>query len=460
VDCPDDDSDGLADSWELDGIDANCDGVVDVPLLGAFPKGHPDIFIEADYMVEPGPLGHSHMPNPAAVKKVVDAFALHGITVHFEVGSDVGHWTALMFQPPDDAVHANYFTIMANHFDPARRNSYRYAVYGHFINTTDGNATPGGYGYVGLPYIAMTTPNVNWPACPDPAFAEGNNLMHELGHTLNLDHGGGDGINFKPNYISIMNYSYGTGWQPLKGLYFSTQILDPLKECCLDECAGLEPDVAYEITYRCNGAWMWSSGTGKIDWDCNGADGDPSTPCTCPQVYPGPPPVCGGIAHDIGGDPGTPHQDLVGYNDWDIMQWGFQCMIGDPSASPAQELTMAQLRQQHVLYSLLRVDIEFKNDGGTINLESNGRTTVSVLGSNELDATQVDPSSIRFAGAQPIRIDIEDSNEDGRDDFLATFVESDLHLVQASTTGLLTGWLVSSQAIAGKIPVRIVPPAK
>ena len=32
--------------------------------------------------------------------------------------------------------------------------------------------------------------------------------MHELGHNLGLHHGGDDGVNFKPNYLSIMNYSF------------------------------------------------------------------------------------------------------------------------------------------------------------------------------------------------------------------------------------------------------------
>jgi uncharacterized repeat protein (TIGR01451 family) len=31
-------------------------------------------------------------------------------------------------------------------------------------------------------------------------------IMHELGHTLNLEHGGSDTSNCKPNYISVMNY--------------------------------------------------------------------------------------------------------------------------------------------------------------------------------------------------------------------------------------------------------------
>jgi hypothetical protein len=40
-------------------------------------------------------------------------------------------------------------------------------------------------------------------------------FLHELGHNLSLGHGGGDGINWKPNYLSIMNYF----WQ-FSGLSF------------------------------------------------------------------------------------------------------------------------------------------------------------------------------------------------------------------------------------------------
>ncbi len=32
--------------------------------------------------------------------------------------------------------------------------------------------------------------------------------MHEFGHTLGLQHGGSDGLNNKPNYLSVMNYTW------------------------------------------------------------------------------------------------------------------------------------------------------------------------------------------------------------------------------------------------------------
>ena len=46
--------------------------------------------------------------------------------------------------------------------------------------------------------------------------------MHELGHTLGLHHGGGDDINNKPNYYSVMNYA----WQVPHSGYSSDWKLD------------------------------------------------------------------------------------------------------------------------------------------------------------------------------------------------------------------------------------------
>ncbi len=45
---------------------------------------------------------------------------------------------------------------------------------------------------------------------PVPRETEASTFMHELGHNLGVQHGGGDAANLKPSYISVMNFSFST----------------------------------------------------------------------------------------------------------------------------------------------------------------------------------------------------------------------------------------------------------
>src|SRR6185369_8946461 len=61
-------------------------------------------------------------------------------------------------------------------------------------------------------------------------------VMHELGHTLNLNHGGGDTDDYKPNYQSVMSnglidFAYNEG----RPLDYSRQKNADLNECSLNE---------------------------------------------------------------------------------------------------------------------------------------------------------------------------------------------------------------------------------
>jgi hypothetical protein len=89
-----------------------------------------------------------------------------------------------------------------------------------------------------------------------------NTIMHELGHNLNLQHGGNESCNWKPNYNSVMNYRFqfqgvdtngdavgGSG--ELNVLDYSRGTRISLNENNLNESAGV-------------------NGTTPIDWDFNG----------------------------------------------------------------------------------------------------------------------------------------------------------------------------------------------
>ncbi len=66
---------------------------------------------------------------------------------------------------------------------------------------------------------------------------------HELGHTLGLQHGGGDSINCKPNYQSVMSYQNQVrllhGFDGNTYFDYSGQALPPLAETSLNESLGL-----------------------------------------------------------------------------------------------------------------------------------------------------------------------------------------------------------------------------
>jgi YVTN family beta-propeller protein len=112
----------------------------------------------------------------------------------------------------------------------------------------------------------------------------------------------------------------------------------------------------------------------------------------------------------------------------------------------------------------LEADIDIKPDGddgvSTINTNSRGITTVAILGSEEFgDVSEVDISSIEFAGATPSSTTprFEDVNGDGITDLILKFNTQDLdELQQGDTEACLVGELNDGTPIKGCDEVRVI----
>ncbi len=89
----------------------------------------------------------------------------------------------------------------------------------------------------------------SWPLAFQTVSAKGGTLMHELGHTLGLLHGGGDDTNCKSNYQSVMNYMFQTKLLGPSGVVdFSSQQLSTLDETSLGPITTTDPMIAFSTT--------------------------------------------------------------------------------------------------------------------------------------------------------------------------------------------------------------------
>jgi len=366
----DGDGDGLNDTWETnDYIDTNCNGSndagIDTPLPAADPL-IPDIYVKYDYMELTGTgapcltpadcvpagqqcvasvcTGHSHAPSMTAIQRVIDAFAVRGIALHVDpFPGALPHHAVVTTEPlpptctGPDAV--SFYDVKAANFPTHLEPAYHYALFSHYTHcrTPSECATcpplaGGSQPEFGTSGIAERPGNdfmVSFGAFVDNTLLVTDDMvagtfMHELGHNLNLRHGGGDDLRQKPNYFSVMNpsYQFGIPMSAAPGPYptspvnpaveyridFSDRALDPLQEPGvpgmaggLDEVvgvSGLPSSRDVTVFWAEPGPMLLyapSNGT-PIDWNNNALPGEPH------------------VVADVSGDGGL--DVLSGFNDW------------------------------------------------------------------------------------------------------------------------------------------------
>lgn len=373
------DGDGLLDEWETNGIDADQDGTIDIdlPQMGADPN-RADIFVEIDYMAEePGSCsggcsgGHQDRPSSLALERVIDAFLAAprtnpdgstGISLHVDAGPSsimnpltgatwgslsqanaLAHQEVLGSKSGSSYDWTDFDAIKEANFSVLRRDAFHYAVWGHDM--------PGGHSGVsrGIPGSDFL---VTLASFDNTVVNQAGTLMHELGHNLNLTHGGSladAAVNHKPNYLSVMNYLF-----QLRGLRdggsfgsvdYSGDALDALNEGALAEGAGLDPDSVLGglgTAYVCAGSEIVvDAASGPIDWNCDGSIGS-------------------AVSADVNGSGTT--SVLAGFDDWDALRFdggsvGFGEGDPPPTIIEVVELTLEEFREAGLLDTELAVKV-------------------------------------------------------------------------------------------------------
>jgi len=298
-------------------------------VVSASAADPPVIFLHYDYMVSTDSANpHSDAPHPETISRMVEAFRRQGITLiidpqhtelpHFNFvgfGNDGARCAQVMA-----AIYANvgwggptttFEALKAQYFQPKGNLPRHYAIFGHqaagagagvegCIRASGLSELPGYDLLVGTGYFFHTPGHFGWAAC-NPTFGDYNGIkdfclrieagiaMHELGHNLDLHHGGDEDLNYKPNYISVMNYLYQSldiwfaatpgsttfdHWE----LDYSDRVYPTLDENHLDERVGLggAPDDTHIAHYGqglcgpTNEVLSAPATAGPIDWNCDG----------------------------------------------------------------------------------------------------------------------------------------------------------------------------------------------
>jgi hypothetical protein len=106
----------------------------------------------------------------------------------------------------------------------------------------------------------------------------------------------------------------------------------------------------------------------------------------------------------------------------------------------------------------VEIDIKPGSFPNSINLGSRGVVPVAILSEDDFDASEVDPATVTFADASPVRWALEDVDNDGDVDMILHFKIQELALDASSTEATLIGTTQSGVNFAGTDSVRIVPP--
>jgi hypothetical protein len=189
-------------------------------------------------------------------------------------------------------------------------------------------------------------------------------VMHELGHNLGLRHGGGDNLNCKPNYLSVMNYNRQLpDFLAPRTLDYSRAAQPTLNEATLSETLGVGgvlefPFIDGEKTVY-SAANSLTMQYAKLGTYCDPATGQCSNFGTAIDwnndtvVAPQNTTVTGNLNKYLAAGCDGTGTELVGFDDWQNLQYNARASLEFGSGARAentQELRDKDAQQSQVSF--------------------------------------------------------------------------------------------------------------
>lgn len=472
--------------------------------------GRKDLFLEIDYMdfhkpdINTSPL--------SAVDLVVQMFKNApvdfptGVSLHVQVDDLVSvngktHFTNVAFVPctpaasPSDTTTVDFDAVKKLFFGTtaeraalatkpnalnAKALAFRYALMAHNLlglGTTSGCAEIGGNDLV-----------VSLGSWGSKSFTVGGKtvahnvgtldqlsgtLGHEFGHTVGLRHGGGDSMNCKPNYVSIMNYNLQFLSPTQRTLDYSGQALNTLDKTILNENLGLGAlipprtiTIAFGPVAPLTRPFLATTDGGPINWDPSSTDSDTTETLLSLDLSQTTSTTGGCPANQKGALPDNDSGRYYnGFNDWASLQYSFRASVDfadgghitsgetaltepQTDTTPAITLEVAAALSSDAIP--ITVDLKSGGANNNVNRNSNQDVEVAIFSGSGFDATTIAPATVLLQGvgwAVPVKqkgngefeCEVKDVNHDRLQDLVCKFKIPKNTVGAGETSFLITG---------------------